>query len=324
MKVLITGGAGFLGSSLAEFHLARGDTVLAVDDLSTGSIANVSGLGSRFRLVCEDLLLWDNLAEEVSAVDRIYHMAAVVGMFRVLREPARVMKVNVGTTERVLQAAALAGHKPEVVIASSSSVYGHSRAAALQEDAELVYTPRRGGLTGYAVSKLANELQAMAYAQANGLRVTIPRLFNAVGVRQTGAYGFVLPRFLTQALSGAPLTVFGDGSQTRSFCDVRDTVEALDLLASEPAACAMPVNVGNARETSIIDLAKMVIARTGSRSAIEHIPFDRAYGQTFEHVTQRRPAVERLHNLTGFTARHSLEDTIDSLITLAEKEVCAA
>lgn len=325
MKILITGGAGFIGSNIAEFHLRRGDTVVAVDDFSTGSRGNVGGFGAGFQLVREDLLLWDRLVEEAAKADRIYHMAAVVGMFRVLEEPVRVTRVNVGATERVLEAAALGGRHPEVVIASSSSVYGRCRQPELREDAELVYAPRLGGLTGYAISKLTNEVQAMAYAQTRGIKVAIPRLFNAVGSRQTGAYGFVLPRFLQQALSSRPLTVFGDGTQTRSFCDVRDTVAALDLLASEPAARGTPVNVGNPREISILELAQMVIARTGSASAIEFIPYDLAYGQKFDQVTQRRPVIDKLQKLTGFAARHGLEDTIDDLVRARhQEEVCAA
>lgn len=316
MNVLITGGAGFIGSNLAEFHLDRGDRVSVVDDLSTGSQENIAGFinESRFRFHKADLLLWENLAEKVAAADRVYHMAAVVGMFRVLKEPVRVTQVNVGGTERLLDAVAKSGRKPQIVIASSSSVYGHCHSGELREEIELVFAPRRGGLTGYALSKLTNEIQAMAYQQEHGLPVAIPRLFNAVGPHQTGAYGFVLPRFVKQALAGQPLTVFGDGTQTRSFCDVRDTVAALDLLAGNPADYGQPVNVGNTREIRIVDLAKMVIERAGSKSPIEFIPFDRAYGEKFEHITQRRPVEDRLENLTGFHPQWSLEMTVDNLI----------
>ena len=316
MNILITGGAGFIGSNIAEFHLGRGDRVVAVDDLSTGSEANVREFedNDRFRFAKADILEWDQLAREVAAADRIYHMAAVVGMFRVLKEPVRVTRVNVMGTERLLDAIAKSGRKPQVVIASSSSVYGHCHSGELREDIELVFAPRKGGLTGYALSKLTNEVQAMAYQQEYGLSVAIPRLFNAVGPHQTGAYGFVLPRFVKQALAGEALTVFGDGTQTRSFCDVRDTVVALDLLAGNPADYGQPVNVGNTREIRILDLANMVIERAASKSTIEFVPFERAYGEKFEHITQRRPVEDRLERLTGFHPKWSLEMTIDNLI----------
>ncbi len=319
MNILITGGAGFIGSHVAEFHLERGDEVTVVDDLSTGSEDNVAIFRDSpgYRFVRADLLEWSGLREAVTAADRIYHLAAVVGMFRVLREPVRVTQVNVVATERLLEAIAAGGRQPQVVIASSSSVYSHSRNRDLREDDELIYLPRQGGLTGYALSKLTNEIQAMAYREEHGLQVTIPRLFNAVGPRQTGNYGFVLPRFIKQAVAGEPLTVFGDGTQTRSFCDVRDTVAALDLLAGRPDAAGQAVNVGNERETRILDLAQLVIARAGSASTIEFIPYEKAYGADFDQITQRHPVEDRLHALTGFRPRRTLEQTIDDLLERA-------
>jgi len=319
MKILITGGAGFIGSNVAEFHLDRGDEVVVVDDLSTGSRANVDAWQSnpRFRFVQADILDWPGMETAMQEADRVYHLAAVVGMFRVLREPVRVTQVNVCATERLLEAIARSERRPQVVIASSSSVYSHTRSHDLREDEELVYLPRQGGLTGYALSKLTNEIQAMAYRQEHGLQVTIPRLFNAVGPRQSGNYGFVLPRFVTQAMAGEPLTVFGDGTQTRSFCDVRDTVAALDALAGNKDAAGVPVNVGNERETRIIDLAKLVIERARSSSKIEFVPFDKAYGAKFDQITQRHPVEERLRTLTGFRPRWTLEQTIDDLLERA-------
>jgi UDP-glucose 4-epimerase len=319
MNILVTGGAGFIGSNVVEHHLSQGDELVALDDLSTGTRANIEAFekNPRFRFIKADLMDWPGLAEAVRGVDRIYHLAAVVGMFRVLREPVRVTQVNVCATEHLLETIAASPHKPQVVIASSSSVYSHSHHRDLREDDELVYLPRQGGLTGYALSKLTNEIQAMAYRQEHGLAVTIPRLFNAVGPRQTGNYGFVLPRFVKQALAGEPLTVFGDGTQTRSFCDVRDTVAAIELLAANPAAAGQPVNVGNERETRIIDLANMVIERSGSSSTVEFIPFDEAYGAVFDQITQRHPVEARLEKLTGFHPRWTLEQTIDDLIERA-------
>ena len=318
-NILVTGGAGFIGSHVVQLHLERGNEVVAIDDLSTGSRANIAAFESnpRFRFIHADLLEWPGLEGAVMVADRIYHLAAVVGMFRVLREPVRVTRVNVGATERLLETVAARGRHPEILLASSSSVYSHCHSPELHEDDELVYLPRRGGLTGYALSKLTNEIQAMAYAQEHGLRIALPRLFNAVGPRQTGNYGFVLPRFIRQALAGEPLTVFGDGSQTRSFCDVRDTVAALDLLASRPDAAGQPVNVGNRREIRILDLANLVIQRTGSSSTVEFVPFERAYGARFDQITQRRPVTARLSELTGFAPRWTLEQTVDDLVARA-------
>jgi len=315
MNILITGGAGFIGSHLAEHHLAKGDTVMAVDDLSTGSMEVFMGF-DRTNLFFEkgDILTWKGLDRAVGEADRIYHMAAVVGMFRVLKEPVEVTRVNVLGTERLLECVARREHLPELVVTSSSSVYGHAHTEVLVEGIDLVYAPEKGGLTAYALSKLTNEVQAMAYREVHGLPVSIPRLFNAVGPRQSGNYGFVLPRFIKQALSGTPLTVYGDGTQTRSFCDVRDTVTALDLLAGKPEAWGLPVNVGNPREISILDLARMVVERSGSKSKIEFVPFEQGYGSSFWQITQRRPSVDLLQKLTSFRHLWTLEKTIDDLI----------
>jgi UDP-glucose 4-epimerase len=315
LNILITGGAGFIGSHLAEHHLSKGHSVTVVDDLSTGSQNNLSGFD---RGECHfeqgDLLSWTGLDDAVKEADRIYHMAAVVGMFRVLEQPIEVTRVNVLGTERLLDSISRAKTLPEVLIASSSSVYGHSHEKVLKEGIELVYSPEKGGLTGYALSKLSNEIQAMAYRQVHGLPVSIPRLFNAVGPRQSGNYGFVLPRFIKQALSGIPLTVYGDGTQTRSFCDVRDTVRALDMLAGNPKAWGEPVNVGNPREIAILNLAKLVIERSGSSSTIEFVPFEKGYGERFWQITQRRPNVEKLQQITPFKHAWTLEMTIDDLL----------
>jgi UDP-glucose 4-epimerase len=322
MNILITGGAGFIGSNLAEFHINRGDTVVAVDDLSTGRLDNVKDLVEhpRFTFIESDILEWDQLAVEVAKAERIYHLAAVLGMFRVIKEPTTVIRVNVCGTERLLEAAADCKSKARIIIASSSSVYGHANHInELSEDAALTYTPEDGGLTGYALSKLTNEVQARAYHRECGLRVIMPRFFNVAGPHQTGTYGFVIPRFIQQALDGLPLTVFGDGSQIRSFCDVRDTITALDQLANiEPtlgsSVCGQVVNVGNTREISILDLARLVIARTESTSSIKFVPFDQAYGEHFDQITQRKPNVNKLKRLTGFTPKWTLENTIDDLL----------
>jgi len=317
MNILITGGAGFIGSHVTDFHLQRGDKVTAVDDLSTGSQENVAIFRDHpaYRFIQADLLDWSGLREAVASADRIYHLAAVVGMFHVLKEPVRITRVNIVATERLLEEAVRAGHQPQIVVASSSSVYGHSDAKELSEEDELVFAAHNGGLTGYGLSKLVNEIQAQAYVESHGLPVAIPRLFNAAGPRQTGTYGFVVPRFVKDAVDGSPLTVFGDGTQTRSFCDVRDTIEALDQLAACPQAWGVPVNVGTTHEISILELAQLVIARAGSSSPVTFVPFDEAYGVHFEHIMRRRPVTRRLEELTSFRPRWTLEDTIDDLIT---------
>jgi UDP-glucose 4-epimerase len=316
MNVLITGGAGFIGSHLAELHLNNGDSVFAVDDLSTGRRSNIEELldSGDFRFEAADLLDWDGLEEAVAEADRIYHLAAVVGMFRVLDEPVEVMRVNVGGTEVLLEEVVRSGETPEILIASSSSVYGKTHGVVLDEEVELVFTPEAGGLTTYALSKLANELQAIAYHREHGLGISIARLFNTVGPRQAGTYGYVLPRFVSQAVKGEPLTVFGDGTQTRSFCDVRDTAKALELLAGNGDAIGKPINVGNTREIPILDLARLVIERSGSSSDIEFIPYGEAYGESFRTIGQRRPVITRLVEATGFQPQWSLEQTIDDLL----------
>jgi len=316
MKIFITGGAGFIGSHLAEHHLEKGDTVVTMDDLSTGSEQNIAPFlkNPRYRFEKGDLLDWKGLECEISTADRIYHMAAAVGMFRVLQDPVSVTRVNVQGTERLLECIARSKNRPFVMVASSSSVYGFSNVPLLSEEMQLSFPANNNALIGYSLSKLSNEIQAVAYNQKYGLSVAIPRLFNAVGPRQSGNYGFVLPRFIKQAVSGAALTVFDDGSQTRSFCDVRDTVIALDLMAANPACWGQPVNVGNSREISILDLAKMVISRSGSTSKIEFISYEKGYGKSFEHILHRRPVVEKLQKLTSFIPSWTLENTIDYLL----------
>jgi UDP-glucose 4-epimerase len=314
MKVLITGGAGFIGSHLAEMHLLRGDKVHVVDDLSTGAMANIDCFLGRpkFRFDHADLLAWPGLGRAVAGVDRIYHMAAVVGMFRVLREPVETTRVNVLGCERLLHAVARSGRRPQIVLPSSSSVYGRASYEDLHERADIVASPG-APLLNYALSKLTNEVQGRAYAEKFELPIVIARLFNTVGPRQSGLYGFVVPRFVQQAVSGQPITVFGDGTQTRSFCDVRDTVAMLDTLAATPAAYGVPVNVGNLQEITIRELAELICERTGSSSSLQFIPYAQAYGQSFEQIPQRRPILDRLFALTGYRHRWPLYKTIDEL-----------
>lgn len=316
MHVLITGGAGFIGSHLVDLHLARGDQVHVVDDLSTGSRDNLARHADNPRLRFDeaDILVWPHLERAVARADRIYHLAAVVGVYRVIAEPTKTLAVNIAACERLLRAAREGGWRPQVVLASSSEVYGHSDRGVLQEDQDLVVSARAGTRWGYSVSKIADEALGLAYAQRHGIPAVVARFFNTVGPRQVGRYGMVVPRFVAQAVRNEPITVFGGGEQTRSFCDVRDTVVALDALASVAGSETVVVNVGNDREISILDLARLVIERTGSQSTISHLSLREAYGEDFEDILRRRPDLTRLRQLTGFEHRHTLERTIDDLI----------
>jgi UDP-glucose 4-epimerase len=316
MHVLITGGAGFIGSHLVDLHLACGDQVHVIDDLSTGVRANLATHDDNpnFRFDEADVLTWDRLDRAVGWADRIYHLAAVVGVYRVIAEPTKVLATNIAGTERLLRAAHQGGWQPQVVIASSSEVYGHNDEQVLREDQDLTVSTRAGTRWGYSVSKIADEALGLSYAQRFGIPAVIARFFNTVGPRQVGRYGMVVPRFVAQAVRNEPITVFGGGAQTRSFCDVRDTVVALDTLATHAQRDTLVANVGNDREISIRDLAQLVIARAKSRSTIIDVPLKEAYGEDFEDIRRRRPDLTRLRRLTGFRHRFTLEQTIDDLV----------
>jgi len=316
MHILITGGAGFIGSHLVELHLARGDKVHVVDDLSTGSMDNVNRFLDQpnYRFDHADMLTWPQLERAAGWADRIYHLAAVVGVYRVLAEPTKVLAVNIAACERLLRAVHQSGWKPQVVLASSSEVYGHNDEEILRESQDLVVSTRVGTRWNYSVSKIADEALGLSFAKKFGIPTVVARFFNTVGPRQSARYGMVIPRFIEQAVQGRDITVFGNGDQTRSFCDVRDTVAALDRLAAHADTEGLVANVGNDREISMNDLARLIIARAGSSSRIEHIPYLQAYGEDFEDIRRRRPSLDRLRSLTGFQHRFTLEQTIDDLI----------
>ena len=323
MHVLITGGAGFIGSHLVDLHLSRGDNVHVVDDLSTGSRANIAQHedNPNFRFDEADVLTWDKLERVVGWADRIYHLAAIVGVYRVIAEPTKVLATNIVGCERILRAAHAGGWKPQVVLASSSEVYGHNDESLLREEQDLTVSTRAGTRWGYSVSKIADEALGLSYAQRFGIPAVIARFFNTVGPRQIGRYGMVVPRFVAQAVRNEPITVFGGGKQTRSFCDARDTVVALDALATHGKRNTFVANVGNDREISILELAELVIERAGSRSAIEHVGLKEAYGEDFEDIRRRRPDLSRLRSMTGFEHRFTLEQTIDDLIAIERKRL---
>jgi UDP-glucose 4-epimerase len=316
MHVLITGGAGFIGSHLAQRHLANGDQVYVVDNLSTGSLANIEPFRSHpgFRFAEADILHWNGLGEAVAWADRIYHMAAVVGVKKVLEDPVAVMATNMTGTERILRAIHHGGWNPQVIIASTSEVYGFNDKDSFAETDHIVL-PSAGRLRwAYAVTKLADEFLAFSYARKYGLNIVVVRLFNTIGPNQVGHYGMVVPRFVRQAVNNEPLTVYGEGGQTRSFCDVRDTVVALDRLAGCPEAWGEVVNVGNDQEISIRDLAELIVRRVRSASPLQFISYKEAYGEEFEDVTHRRPVLNKLKALTDFEPEWRLSDTLDELI----------
>lgn len=323
MHVLITGGAGFIGSHLADLHLHRGDAVHVVDDLSTGSLENLAGFRDRtnFHFDEADILTWDGLATAVAWADRVYHLAAVVGMYRVLEEPVKVLATNVAGTERLLRAVHDGGWRPQVVVASSSEVYGprdpdarDPASGRLEETSDLHI--RSGAVIrwNYAVSKLADEALALSYARHFDLPVCIVRLFNTIGRRQTGRYGMVVPRFVAQAVAGKPITVYGDGTQSRCFCDVRDTARALDLLAADPRSQGEIFNVGHDEPITIGALAQRVRERAYSSSEIRVVPYGEAYSAGYEDIHHRRPDLTKLRSHVAWRPEHSLNDTLDLLI----------
>jgi UDP-glucose 4-epimerase len=314
LKALITGGAGFIGSHLAEALLNAGHDVDVIDNLSTGSIRNIGHLkpNPRFKYAIDTLTNEPLLAELVDRNDVIFHFAAAVGVKLIVEEPVHTIETNVHGTEVVLKHANK--KKKKVVIASTSEVYGKSTDVPFREDADLVMGPTVKHRWAYACSKAIDEFLALAYYKERGLPVIIVRFFNTVGPRQTGQYGMVLPSFVRQALAGEPITVFGDGTQSRSFTYVGDVVECLLKLVSEPRAVGQVFNIGNMEEVTILRLAEMVKERTGSSSAIEFVPYDKAYEAGFEDMPRRVPHLGKVQNLVGYEPKVQLQEIITKVI----------
>jgi UDP-glucose 4-epimerase len=309
--ILVTGGAGFIGSHLVERLLITGHSVVVIDDLSTGNIENLQPVikHPRLRVVQSRISACADLAGLVGEAASIYHLAAAVGVELVVKSPIHTLETNLRETEALLQAAAPAG--VPVLLTSTSEVYGKSQKDAFSEEDDLLIGPPHHARWGYACSKLMDEFLALAYAKERSLPVTIARLFNTVGPRQTGRFGMVLPRFIAAARAGTPLRVYGDGLQSRCFCHVQDTIEALIRLHDSPAARGEIVNVGSTEEISIRDLAAMVIEIIGSKSCIEYVPYDKAYSPGFDDMRRRKPVVEKLAALTGFRPVISLRQIIE-------------
>jgi UDP-glucose 4-epimerase len=317
---LITGGAGFIGSHLAEHLLARGDQVILLDDLSTGSIENIRHLKNdpRMSYFLEPIENRHVLAELVDEADAVFHLAAAVGVRLIIESPVRTIETNVNGTQLVLEAACKK-RKP-VFCASTSEVYGKNVHVPFTEDADLVLGATTKARWSYAASKAVEEFLALSYWKEKRQPVVIGRLFNTVGPRQTGRYGMVLPNFVQQALDGRPITVFGTGRQSRCFCYVQDSVEAIVRLMSSDRAVGEVVNIGSSEEVTIADLARLVKERSGSGSPIEVVPYDEAYEPGFEDMLRRVPSLEKLKRLTGFSPRTPLPEIVDRVISHFEEK----
>jgi UDP-glucose 4-epimerase len=314
VRVLITGGAGFVGSHLAETLLARGDEVYVLDNLSTGSIENIEHLKGdrRFHYAIETIMNEPVTAELIDRVDVVFHLAAAVGVRLIVESPVNTIETNVHGTEMVLKLANK--KKKKVLVASTSEVYGKSEEVPFREDADLVLGPTHKGRWSYACSKAIDEFLALAYHKEKRLPVVVFRLFNTVGPRQTGRYGMVIPNLVKQALLGHPLTVFGDGSQSRCFTYISDVVGVLLTLADHPGAVGGVYNVGNdGGEITILDLAKKVKAKTGSSSEIVLVPYAQAYEEGFEDMPRRVPDLTKVRAL-GYEPRVQLDEILDQVI----------
>ena len=314
MRVLITGGAGFVGSHLSEVLLERGDEVFILDDLSTGSIENVVHLkpNPRFHYTIDTVSNEPVLAELIDRCDIVVHLAAAVGVKLIVEQPVHTIETNVHGTEVVLKHANK--KKKLVLIASTSEVYGKSADVPFREDADLVLGPTSKHRWAYACSKMIDEFLALAYWKERKLPVIVVRLFNTVGPRQTGQYGMVIPNFVRQSLAGQPITVFGDGTQSRSFTYVGDVVKAMVALIDEPRAIGQVFNIGNGHEITIGDLAVKIKQMTGSSSEIVHVPYEKAYEAGFEDMPRRVPDITRIKSLVGYTPTVELEETLTRVI----------
>ena len=314
MRALITGGAGFIGSHLAETLILQGHEVIVLDDLSTGQLENIAHLSQRrgFRCVIGSVTDAKAVAPLVEQSDVVFHLAAAVGVKLVCQAPIHTIHTNVNGTETVLEAAHR--YKKRALVASTSEVYGKGNALPYREDADLVLGPPDKTRWGYACSKLMDEFLALGYAREHDLPVTVVRLFNTVGPRQSARYGMVLPNFVRWALANEPITVHGDGSQTRSFTWVGDVIWAMSALINEPRAAGQVFNIGNGEEISIRDLALRICEMTGSTSDLRFVPYEQAFDRSFEDMPRRVPDISRLRRLVAYEPRVHLNTIIETVI----------
>jgi UDP-glucose 4-epimerase len=308
--ILVTGGAGFIGAHLVERLLKDGKTVVVIDDLSTGSRDNLRAVGKdrNLRFIQSKISSCEDLPELAAGAEFIFHLAATVGVELVVQSALHVLEASFSETQILLRAAAK--NSTPMLLTSTSEVYGKSAKSVFSEDDDLLIGPPGHSRWSYACSKLMDEFLALAYAREKKLPVTIARLFNTVGPRQTGRYGMVLPRFIAAAKAGEPLKVFGDGAQSRCFCLVQDVVEALVRLQHCGAARGEIFNIGGAEEVSIMELAQLVVTTLGSSSKIELIPYDQAYAPGFDDMRRRKPLVEKLERLVKFKPQTTLREII--------------
>jgi UDP-glucose 4-epimerase len=314
MRWLITGGAGFIGSHLAEYLIHHGDEVFVLDDLSTGSARNVASIrqNERFHFVVDSVNNLPVVTELVDMADQVIHLAAAVGVRLIVQSPVKTIELNVHGTEVVLRAAAKKGKR--VLVASTSEVYGKSQQIPFREEQDLVLGPSTKGRWSYAASKLIDEFLALAYWKEKRLATTVVRFFNTVGPRQTGRYGMVVPTFVRQALAGQPISVFGNGEQSRCFCHVADVVRAIHGLCLSEGAIGEVFNVGSREEISIQGLAERVRDLVGSGSAIRSVPYDQAYEQGFEDMMRRVPDTTKVEGAIQWRPSRSLDDILRDVI----------
>jgi UDP-glucose 4-epimerase len=320
-KFLITGGAGFIGSHLCELLLHHGHPVVAIDNLTTGRLDNIQHLltvqGFQFvRETINNRLVLDRLTSEA---DIIVHLAAVVGVKLIVEDPVNTIATNIMGTEAVLTTANRYGCK--VMLASTSEVYGKGFKVPFNEEDDCVMGPTSHSRWSYATSKAIDEFLGLAYYHQFGLPVVVMRFFNTVGPRQTGRYGMVVPRLVRQALTNEPITVYGDGEQSRCFADVGDIIDATFKLASHPGAVGEVFNVGSTEEVTIYELAERIIAATGSQSKIVYVPYEEAYAPGFEDMRRRVPDLGKVHQLIGYEPHFTLEDTLKRVIDYERQQI---
>ena len=314
MKILITGGAGFIGSHLAEALLSNGDEIIILDDLSTGSYQNIEHIddGKRLRLIVDTICDENIVSECVKEVQTVFHLAAAVGVNMIIDQPIRTIETIVGGTETVMRSCAR--YRRPILITSTSEVYGKGIKVPFKEDDDCVMGPTTKRRWSYACAKALDEFLAMAHWYHSKLPVVIARLFNTVGPRQTGQYGMVVPRFVRQGLRGEPITVYGDGSQSRCFGHVKDIVNALIPLSKTPRAYGQVFNIGSDEEITMLDLAKLVCEMTGNKSEIVFIPYQQAYGEGFDDMQRRVPDLSKIKKLLGYEPKHDLRNILQDVI----------
>jgi nucleoside-diphosphate-sugar epimerase len=320
-KILVTGGAGFIGSHLCELLVHNGNQVVAIDDLTTGKLENIHHLLPipSFQFVRETITNSQVLDRLTSEADILIHLAAVVGVKLIVEDPVNTIATNIMGTEAVLTTANR--YHCKVMLASTSEVYGKGFKVPFNEEDDCLIGPTSHSRWSYATSKAIDEFLGLAYYHQFGLPVVVMRFFNTVGPRQTGQYGMVLPRFVRQALAGEPITIYGDGEQSRCFGDVADIIDAVVKLAYQPEAIGQVFNIGSTEEVTIRDLAERVITATGSQSKIVYVPYEEAYAPGFEDMRRRVPDLSKIHELIGYEPRYSLDDTLRRVIIYEREQL---